>query len=348
MADLIFKNEDTAAVCSSLAFLLHAGITEADAINAVASDETRDAYRKRLDEMSKKADEGERLSEIFTESGCFEDYVCQMIKAGEETGKTEEALNSVAAGCENRARLDKQLKSALLYPAVLLLIMLAVIAVLLIYVLPVFDSVYSQLGSGLTGIAGGLLNVGKALKKSLPIMIAIFGIAVVFLILFASIDGFRNRILDILWKTKGEKSVSHKIDISRFARGLAMGLGSGMDIRSAIDMAAMLPDASGGMKERAQECEKLIAAGQTLSLSLGQTGLMPPSECRILEAGIKGGNSDRAMEQIASRLEENAEIALNTSVSKIEPVIVVICAILTGFILMSVMLPLVNIMSVIG
>ena len=107
-------------------------------------------------------DLGAQLSDAMDSVGGFPAYVSGMIRVGEQTGHTEEALQSLAQYYREREERDQQLRNALSYPAILMVLMAAVILVLLVKVLPVFDGVYASLGSRLTGFAGVLLQAGEA------------------------------------------------------------------------------------------------------------------------------------------------------------------------------------------
>lgn len=348
MKKITFSNSETGTICASLAYLSHAGISTADSLSLVAEDETRPGYREILKEMAMQADQGETVSEIFKKAGCFDDYVCELITVGESTGRTEEAFDALARNCEKRASLDRQLKSALVYPSVLLLIMLAVITVLLIYVLPIFDQVYSQLGSGLTGVAGGLLGIGRFLGKISPVLIIIFIAAVAFLAVFSLVDTFREKVLNLFWKTGKDSSVASKISTARFAQGLAMCMASGLDFDQSIELSASLPGNDEQMSEKLAIFKMLMAGGQPMGTAIKDSELLPAAESRMLQAGIQGGSGDLAMEQISRRLTDESDAALTDSISKIEPAMVLISSVLVGLILLSVMLPLINVMSVIG
>ena len=346
MKKTLFTNEEIAAICTELNYLLHAGIGNADALTNLAEDETRSEVKEIFRAMAEQADGGSYLSEVFRDSGRFPDYVVEMIDVGEKSGRVEDSLSALASSASNRASLDRSLKSALLYPAILLVIMLAVIAVLLVYVLPVFNDVYSQLGSGLTGIAGGLLDVGRALSSAMPVIIVIFGIIVVFLTLFAAVPSFREKVLDAIWSRRGDAGVAGKLNYARFAQALSVAMSSGMNTEDAITASAkLLPE---NEQAKCSRCIELMNNGSTLSASLRESGLLPASHCRLLEAGIRGGSGEQAMEEISNRLTEDSDIALAESVSKIEPILVIITSALVGLILLAVMLPLINIMAAIG
>lgn len=344
----LFTNEETGSVCQSLAYLMHSGISGASALALIAEDEPGEKVKEIFRGMSASADEGFSLSEVFRNSGRFEDYVCEMISVGEKTGRVEEALDSLGTACARRASLDRQLRSALVYPAVLLLIMLAVVAVLLIYVLPIFDQVYSQLGSGLTGVAGSLLGLGKALKSVLPLVILFFAAVIAALVLFSVVPSFRDKVLDLFWKAGKDRGVAAKISTARFAQGLSMCVCSGLSADEAVMISASLPGNDGPVASRAAKCQELLNDGSSLSSALRDSGLLPAAESRMLEAGITGGSGDLAVERISERLTDESNAAIADSVAGIEPAVVVITSLMVGLVILSVMLPLISIMGSIG
>ena len=348
MKKTMLSNEFIAELCSELQYQFHAGIGNADALSNICEDMPAGYYKEILQSMAAKADEGKNLSEIFKETQQMPEYPGNMLEAGEKTGHIEEALEAIATASENRASLDRKMKSALLYPAVLMLIMLLVIMILLIYVMPVFNEVYAQLGGELTGVAGVLLNVGKVLGSISPVLIALFIAVVVFLALFAMLGSFREKVLNLWWKRKGTKGVSGKIMRARFSQVLSMCMSSGLPVDEAIEEASKMLTEFPSAVEGSKKCLEMLQEGSELSAALGESGILPKSQCRILEAGIRGGSGEQAIKQVSSRMTEEGDAAIEESVGKIEPAIVIISSILVGIILLAVMLPLINIMGAIG
>ena len=338
-------NDEIAEICSEISYLLHAGISVSGALSSLAEDAEASPLASVISGMAEKASSGADLSEVFKESGVFPDYVCDMLSVGERSGKTEETLNSISEECRSRASLDRQLKSALLYPAILMFIMLAVIAVLLIKVLPIFNEVYANLGSGLTGVAGALLSAGQFLAKYGIIFGIIIGIFVLFLALFSLLPSFRENVLTWWWNKRGDRGIGGKINSAHFAQALSLAISSGMQPEDAISSAAKLLGDSVSVKEKSEKCLSLLAVGASYADALRDSGLLPASKCRQLDAAIKGGSQDTAIAEIANRLNDEASNALSESISRVEPVMVTVSSLLIGLILLTVMLPLVSIMS---
>ena len=348
MQKTTLTNEEIGSLCLGLSLLLHSGVSVADGLYLLAQDEQSSPYRDLLTAMADEADGGATLAQAARSSGSFPAYVCGLLEVGERSGRTEEALNALAQHYENRASLDRRLRSALLYPAILLLIMLAVVVVLLVYVLPIFDDVYAQLGGSLTGVAGGLLAFGQTLSGLMPVLCAILGVFVVLLVLFAASDRFREKILGFWRSHWGDKGISQKINLARFAQSMSMGMSSGLPVEEAVQLSSELLKGTPGIEARAEKCLSLLNSGSSVAQAMDEAQLLPKAQCRLLDTGIRSGSGDTAMEQVARRLSEESEAALDERIGQVEPALVIISCVLVGRILLSVMLPLLHIMAAIG
>ena len=338
---ILLSNDTISGLCRGLSLLLHAGVGVGDGLALLAQEEESPALRAVLDEMARQMDDGSPLAAALRSSGRFPNYVCGLVEVGERSGRTEEALAALARHYEDRGRLERRLRSALLYPAVLLVVMLAVIVVLLARVLPVFNEIYADLGGRLTGVAGGLLTLGRVLDQAMPVLC-------VLLVLFAALPAFRERVLALWRKSRGDKGVSRQINTARFAQSLSMGLSSGLPLEEALTLSADLLADVPSAAAKCRDCLARLDEGTPLAQAMSQSGVLPRAQCRLLELGLRSGSGDSAMEQIARQLSEESEMALEETVGRVEPTLVVITSVLVGLILLSVMLPLMHIMTAIG
>ena len=343
----MLSHEALSALCLELSMLFHAGVGAGDALTLLA-EESEGSERTLLAEMAGQVDGGASLSAAMRETGRFPVYVCGLVEVGEQSGRTEEALAALARYYERRARLDRRIKSALLYPAVMMLLMLVVIAVLLVKVLPIFDDVYASLGGQLTGVAGGLLSLGRWLDGAMPVLWVLLALAVAAMVAFAALPSFRAKLTGAWRKSRGDKGLSRKMNDARLAQALAMGMASGMPLEEAVALASGLMEDTPQAKARCQDCQERLDRGERVSAAMKDSNLLPAGPCRLLELGPRGGAGDTAMEKIAVDLSEESELALEDRVSRVEPALVLVCSILVGLILLSVMLPLMHIMSAIG
>lgn len=327
--------------------LLRAGVGVGDGL-ALMAEESSGSEQELLNAMAAKADEGLPLSAVMKEAGGFPVYVSGLVEVGEQSGRLEEALAALSSYYEDRARMDRRIRSALLYPAVMLALMLVVITVLLVQVLPIFQEVYASLGGQLTGVAGGLLALGRWLDGAMPVLLVLLGLAVVFFGLFAGASGFRGKVM-ALWRGKrGDKGLSRRMNNARVAQALAMAMASGLAFEEAVSLAGNLMEDVPPAKARCEACRERLDQGNTLSAAMKESGLLPAAQCRLLELAQRSGAGDAAMEKLARDLAEESEAALEDRVSRVEPALVLVCSVLVGMILLSVMLPLMNIMAAIG
>ena len=344
MNNIRLTTEDVSIICRALSHLLQAGIAPGDGLTLLARDETQPAWRDLFDTMARGCDEGKPLPAVFREAGCFPGYVCALLDVGHRVGQSAEVLEALADYYENRAGMNRRLRNALTYPGLLLAVLLAVVAVLFIWVLPVFDDVYAQLGSGLTGIAGGLLAFGQILRRCLPWLCAFLAAV----LCAAAIPGVRRAAFRFWADRWGHRGAMAKVNAARFVQALSLGLDSGLSELEAAELAAGLAGESKIFAKSCRQVLSLLETGTALHQALLQTHMLRPGDCRLLEVSYRSGHSDRAIRAIACRIQEEAEAALEQAVGRIEPAIIAVACTLIGGVLLTVMLPLVQIMNTIG
>ena len=345
---LELTNLETADLCRQLALLMHSGVTAGDGLNLLADGEATAKIRKLLQDMTASVDAGAYLSQAFEEAGCFTAYVTGLLQVGEQVGRSEETLNALADYYEEKERMERQLVSSLTYPAILLLLMAVVIIILLSQVLPVFNEIYASLGGKLTGLAGGLLILGQMIDKAIPALCALLVIALIVLLAFMLHRGLRKKAM-VFWAVRwGDKGIFRTMNNARFAQALSMGFASGMPLEDAADLAALLLKGVPSVEARCRKCSELLQQGEDLAAALEAGELMPPSTCRLLALGLRSGTGDQVMEDISRRMQDDAHEGLERLVGRVEPALVLLTSVLVGVILMSVMLPLMNIMTAIG
>lgn len=341
------SHEELSSLCLELALLLRAGVSVGDGLSLLA-EESDETYREMLAGMARQVDDGAPLSEAMRSAGRFPAYVCGLVEVGERSGRMEEALSALSSYYESRMRMDRRIRSALLYPAVMLVLMLAVIAVLLMKVLPIFDEVYASLGGRLTGVAGGLLALGRGMNMMMPVLCVLLVLVVALLAAFAAVGSFRTWVLTQWRRRRGDRGVSRKMNTAQMAQALAMGLRSGLPVEEALTLAAGLVEDVPEAQKRCLDCRERMEQGAAMGEAMKASGLLPAGPCRLLELGSRSGAGDAAMERIAASLAEESEAALDERVSRVEPALVLVCSVLVGLILLSVMLPLMDIMTAIG
>ncbi len=338
MKKYLLTNEETASVCDALGYLLEAGVSYADALDILARDEKCPELSKKLSAMAAAADGGSALYQAMEDARCFPAYACRLVQVGEQAGKVSHTLFSLAGYSRRRDAMSKRLRSSLMYPGALLLVLLGVVGVLLIWVMPVFQDVYAGLGSNLGGFAGWLLAFGKGLGKALP-WLAGAGAAAAVIAVLPPVKGWIKGLL-------ANTSTAKDIQSARYLQALSLALGCGMAQEEGAILASRL--AQGNFAQRCEELCQRLSQGEALAVALEKQGFFTASDRRLLEAAARAGRQDTALETIAEAAVARSEEALERKLGLMEPILVAIgCALIAG-ILVAVMVPLMGIMNSLG
>ena len=345
------SNEEIATLCLELSYLYHGGKVSSLDLEEMAKDGDPGGV---LTGMAQELDNRSSLAEAMERTGAFPDHVLGLVEAAEATGHEEKTLMNLSNYYKTRVRLNSRIRNALLYPAVMLALMLVVIGVLLVKVLPIFDDVYASLGGRLTGVAGGLLTLGRWMDQVMPVLWAVLIVLAVFAAAFAASESFRGKILSGWKKSHGDKGISQTLNNARFIQALAMHLACGKRDDEALEDSGKLFASEPKAQERCQGCLKDLKSSSgeidnDLSDALFLNGFLTGRQHRFLKVAMSHPSAERdPMQEIAEDLNEEGENAIEALVSRVEPALVLVCSILVGLILLSVMLPLMHIMAAIG
>ena len=339
----MLSNESIAQFCREMAVLLHGGVSLAEGVRLLAAEEGW----KAMEVLSGRLEEGSSLSEAMEVTGAFPRAVWAMAAIGEKTGHLEETLDALAEYYRERCRVEHRIRMELTYPGLIAVLMLAVITALLVFVLPVFEQVYASLGRPMTGLAGGLLGMGKWLKTALP-GIGIGLLLPVGLLATARYSGLTCRVRQQYIRRYGDRGIARRFCNARFARALALGLGSGLPVEEAMALAGELMADIPGAAERCNRCLQLLRQGETLDKAMAETDFLAPAQSRLLMVGLRCGSVDRVMRELAEKRMEEAQEALEKRLAALEPALVLVTSLLVGLILLAVMLPLLELLAGIG
>ena len=222
-----------------------------------------------------------------------------------------------------------------------------VILILVVKVLPVFHEVLQQLGGGLTGVSAGILKIGTVLSRySLAFVLILAALVAVMAYLVLSDKG-REAFRGWLERSRLTGKTAEKIACSRVAEGLSLCIFSGLDMDQSLEMTEKLVTHS-EMKHRISKCRELMMEGEGIDRALTESRIFSGIYGKMVSVGMRTGSVDRVMSKIAGEYEEDVVQSLQQKISVIEPTLVAVLSVLVGLILISVMLPLMNIMSSLG
>ena len=341
-------NAYLSVLCTELAMLLQAGITIADGVLMLLDDETGKDGKIILESLKNTLEKGEPLSAALREAAYFPPYMVNMVEIGERTGRLPETLTSLSEHYDRQDRLAASIKNASLYPVILLVMMVAVVMILIVQVLPIFNDVFARLGSQMSPLAERLMGFGNWLRGVSTGIALVFGIIFAVAFLAWIVPEIREGIAHAFRNRLGTRGVFGKIASSRFISAITLSLASGLDLEEAVGMAASISGNSKAVEEQQTKCAQLLRSGSSLADAMREAGILSARDSRMLAMGNRSGLADSAMSEIAKRSERSVQDEINSIVGRIEPTLVVITSVIVGVILLSVMLPLMGIMTSIG
>lgn len=334
--------------CNELSYILRAGLSLSTGLALLRDGDNLPDSRTILTEIYDKIESGLPLSEALQAVGGFPGYMVRMIALSERTGQMEAVLKRLSKHYKRQNIFYMGVCQALLYPIILLTTFAVVVCILVTKILPIFEEIFIQMDTTLTPITERLLALGRTLTASASIF-AVFGVllALAALVLIF-VPQMRKELTDKLYYRFGAWGLWGDFIRARFADGLAMGLSSGLEVGESLSTASALVEGNKKMDEQVSDCKAILEREGLLSVALADAGIFAPMDSRMLALGLETGNIDAVMEQIADRLETAAKTKLDMLISAIEPTIVVIMSVTAGVILLSVIIPLLGIMSGVG
>lgn len=342
----LLSSSEIASFCEQISMILKAGIPVAEGISIMCEDMQNSDGKRILEAIKASTELGEPLNLAIEQTEKFPQYVVDMIKIGEQAGRLDEVLDSLCEYYEREESISKSVKSAVTYPLLMIGMMLIVIGVLITQVLPVFSQVYNQLGS-VTPLVQNVINLSGTVIIYVAIIIAIVVLAV--LVMYIMNKTTKGRAIISRFKATFfmTKNISRNIASGRFASAMAITMSSGLDVDQSLNMASRLVD-NAQISEKISDCQKLTAEGASFSDALNQSQIFSGVYARMVAVGFKTGSVDTVMKKLAERYEEEVDTKINKIIAILEPTLVAVLSIIVGVILLSVMLPLMGIMSSIG
>jgi len=311
-------------------------------------DEQDPDLRKWLDMLCQSIEEGTPLSASLRETGAFPVYLTDMVDLAENTGKLQDVLLALARHYDRQQRLASDLRGALVVPLTLLVVMVAVVVLLMTQVLPIFERVFAMLGVRMGAVASALLAAGTALAQVGAVLGAVIAVIAVAAVAVAAVPALREKFVAWFRLNFGGKGVLGQFAAAQFASSLSMSVASGMTMEDSVELSAGLCGGAREIDRKTALCRERIQDGGSTADALAECGMFTGRDCRLLKLAERTGTLSDTLEDLAVRQEEAASRKLDSLVGVIEPAVVVISGILAGVILVSVMLPLMSLLSTIG
>lgn len=333
------KAKQLAAFCRELSTLLASGVTLVRALDIISEQEgmnkdERDIYKDGLQDLKR----GISLSDAMESKECFPDLMIGMIRSGEGSGNLDLVTQRLSVQYEKDYKLTQQVKSAMTYPCILLVLCVVIVILIVTFILPQFQSLFEQMES-LPMITNILIAVSNFLVQKWYIALLIVAVIVALIRIIVGIPSVRRGVDWLKVHMWGFGKLFKVVYTARFARTLSSLYSSGMPLVSAVGVAAKTIG-NGYVESQFDEVITMVRGGVPLSQGLREVdGLLKKLSSTIL-VGEESGRLDVMLDSIAETLESDAEQATKRMVTLLEPILIIFMALIVGCIMIGVMLPI--------
>ena len=334
------SRKDVSLMTRQLATLLKSGLPLVGSLNAMADQVENPKLTKILTQVRERVNEGSSLAGALQEfPKVFPPLYTNMIGAGEASGALELVLLRLAEYSEGQVRILNRIRSAMIYPAIMTLVCIAITGILLTFVVPKFVSIFQELNQALPLPTVILISVSNFIRAWWYV-IALFLVAAVFLFLRYKATERGRKLYDrLMLRLPIFGRLILMGVIIRFARTLSTLLSSGVPLLKAMDIIAKVVNNS-VFEEALSSAKESVTEGASLSQPLKQSAIFPPIVIHMIASGEQSGQLEDMLSKVAEIYEGEADTLASTLTSLLEPMLILFMATIVAFIVISILLPL--------
>ncbi len=342
------KQTNVVIFARQFATMINAGLPLIQSLNILESQEDNKTFRAILKEVKENVEEGSTLADAMGKHPkVFDELFVNMVAAGEVGGILDTILDRVSAYMEKAMKLKRQVKGAMTYPVIVLVIAVLVIVVILVFVIPVFEQMFADFGGTLpipTQIVVAISNFMKGNILYMIIGLGLFGYA------FKRFYGTeRGRALadDIALKLPAFGPLLRKVAVAKFTRTMSTMISSGVPILEGLDIVAK----TSGNKTIEKAIYKVrsgITQGRTMADPLGESGVFPSMVVQMVAVGEQTGALDAMLSKIADFYDDEVDAAVEGLTAMIEPFMMVFLGTTIGGLVIAMYLPIFKMAGVVG
>ena len=342
------KQSDIIIFCRQFSTMIDAGLPIIQCLDILYAQNDNKTFKKMLKEVKANVESGQTLSEALKKyPKQFDDLFVNMISAGEAGGILDSILRRLSAYLEKAAKLKSKIKGGMTYPLVTIVIAIVVVAIIMVFVIPVFEQMFTGMGSALPGATQLVVNLSRTIKSNI---FYIIGAAIV--IIFAIRRFYKTekgKILldDFLLKLPLFGQLIRKAAVAKFTRTMGTMLTSGVAILDALEIVARTAG-NKTIEKAVFDTRTAIAEGRTMSDPLSESGVFPSMVCQMIAVGESTGALDAMLTKIADFYEEEVDQAVENLTSLIEPFMIVFLGVVIGGLVVSMYLPIFKMAGALG
>lgn len=344
--NVTLKASETLGLVGSLATMLSAGIPILEVVNSLRED-AKGGQKKILDTMLEDLMQGKHIYLTLSKfPRVFDKVTVNVIKASEEAGTLDITLKDLRLTIQKEIEFTDKVKSALMYPAFILVVFVGVLLMILVVVVPKISSVFSRLRVTLPLPTRILITISNALVNHTAAVLA--GVAIGVVVVYVLYKKQRTMLFQFLFSLPLVTTLVEEIDITRFARSLHLLLSSGLPITAALDLAKDVVNKKKTSDVIANSRE-MVFAGKPLSEGFrAAKGYIPSIMIKLMESGEKTGTLDKSMQDISEYFDYQVSNTLKTLTALLEPVLLVFVGIAVGGMMLAIIAPIYGLIGQVG
>jgi len=342
------KKEEVVIFTRQLSTMIGAGIPLLECLEILQEQAESRQFQLLLDEVIEDVRGGQDLSSALDRhANVFSDVYVSMIRAGEASGQIDDILLRLADYMEASQRLKRDIKSAMTYPIVSLVMILGITAFLMLGIVPKFKEVFASLEVELPGITKGILAFSDFCQEQWGMILVGMVLFVVLLHIYKKTDKGQRQWDWLMLHVPVFGSLFRKVGLSRFSKTFSTMLKSGVPILGALEIVA---DTSGNriLSDAISNARENVRRGENLAEPLADSGVFPPMVTRMVSIGEKSGSLEMLLEKISEFYDEQVRATVKQLTSLIEPLMIAIMGILVGTIVLAVFRPIFELQKQLG
>ena len=343
------KARDIAVFSRQIAVMMAAGVPMVQSFDIVAGGQTNVRMKNMLIDIKTNLEGGATLAESLGKYPVqFDELFCNLVKAGESAGVLDTVLDTVATYKENIESIKGKIKKAMFYPAMVFAVAILVSAILLIFVVPQFETVFHNFGADLPAFTQMIVDLSRFLTGHWFIMLLWLG-GTIFAVIFAykRSPRFAHFCARALLKLPVVGQILHHSAIARFSRTLGVTFAAGVPLVEALDSVA---GATGSpiYNDAVKRIREDVSVGHQLQLAMRQRNLFPNMVVQMVAIGEEAGALDKMLFKVAEFYEQEVSNAVDALSSLLEPFIMIIIGLIVGSLVIGMYLPIFKLAAVVG
>ena len=343
-----YQQKDLSLVTRQLATLLAAGIPLEEALQGVSEQSDKPALSTLLNQVRSKVVEGYGLAQALEEHPrFFPELYRTTIAAGEQSGHLDAILENLADYIERQQAIRQKIQHAMIYPLIMMLVSFSIITFLLTYIVPSMIQVFSDTGQSLPLSTQMLIALSNFLQHHGLIIAGLLGLISFSGYRMIQIPKYRYKWHTYLLKIPFLSSMIRTMNNARYIHTFAMLFSSGVNVLDTMKISSQLIQ-NLNMRRTFQEATFLVREGQDISFALKQTRLIDPMALHLISSGEKSGALAPMMKRAASQLELSMNQWIDTSLSLLEPFMIIFMGGIVMFIVLATLLPIFSMEQLVG